>query len=347
MTTLSIGLSILVTIALLILLLPIATKSQLKNDTPAKKAIIAIAIFVPVFTMVSYFSLGTPEFAEMATEQAPPPMTTLVDELELKLAKKPKDINGWLLLGRSYMVTENYAKATYAFEKAIALEPNNLNAILPLADALAVIAGGNLKGRPYQLLLQAYDLEPKNEMTLWLLGMAEKQKGNKLLAEKYWQTLYELLPENSKDRTKVTSLLASIGSKTEHSSPVTKPQTLAVNEKKLTQKETPINTEVPIVFKISESVRAKIANSNVFIYAKQAQGMPIPIAAQRYKGSDLPNQIVLNKGDELMPGRSLNQFKEFVIGVKISAGDAMQGNTLFKKEQFISRQETAQFIITF
>ena len=345
MTTLSIGLSILVTIALLILLLPIAMKSQLKTDTPAKKAIIAIAIFVPVFTMASYFSLGTPEFAEMATEQAPPPMTTLVDELELKLTQKPKDINGWLLLGRSYMVTENYAKATNAFEKALTLEPSNLNAILPLADALAVTAGGNLTGKPYQLLLQAYELEPKNEMTLWLLGMAEKQMGNNILAEKYWKTLYELMPENSKDRAKVTSLLASIGYKVEPTSTVAKPQTLAVDEK-ITAQETLTNSQISIVFEVSESVRTKIANSNVFIYAKQAQGMPMPIAAQRFKGSDLPDKIVLTKDDELMPGRTLKQFNELVIGVKISTGDAMQSNTLFKNEQFISGQETVKFIIT-
>lgn len=347
MTTLSIGLSILLTIALLILLVPIAMKSQLQTDTPAKKAIIAIAVFVPVFTMASYFSLGTPEFAEMATEQAPPPMTTLVDELELKLTQKPKDINGWLLLGRSYMVTENYAKATNAFEKALALEPKNLKAILPLADALAVTAGGNLTGKPYQLLLQAYELEPKNEMTLWLLGLAEKQRGNKILAEKYWQTLYKLIPENSKDRAKVASLLASIGSKVQESSTtVTKPTVLVVNEKTTTP-EVPTNSEISISFEISESTRNKMANSNIFIYAKQAQGMPMPIAARRYKGDQLPSHVILNKDDELMPGRSLNQFKELIIGVKISTGDAMQSNNLFKKEQFLSGQETVKLIIDF
>ena len=346
MTTLSIGLSILLTIALLILLVPIAMKSQLKTDTAAKKAIIAIAIFVPVFTMASYFSLGTPEFAEIATEQAPPPMTTLVDELESKLTQKPKDINGWLLLGRSYMVTENYAKAIKAFEKALALEPKNLNAIIPLADALAVTAGGNLTGKPYQLLLQAYETEPKNEMTLWLLGMAEKQMGNKLLAEKYWQTLYQLIPENSKDRAKVASLLASIGSNAEISLGIAKQPNTVINENTTIQEPT-THSQISISFEISESTRNKMANSNIFIYAKQAQGMPMPIAAQRYKGDQLPDQVVLSKDDELMPERSLDQFKELIVGVKISTGDAMQANTLFKKEQFLSEQKTVKFIITF
>ncbi|MEA1989835.1 MAG: tetratricopeptide repeat protein [Pseudomonadota bacterium] len=346
MTTLSIGLSILLTIALLILLVPIAMKSQLKTDTPARKAIIGIAVFVPVFTMASYFSLGTPEFAEMATEQAPPPMTTLVDELELKLSQKPKDINGWLLLGRSYMVTENYTKAIHAFEKALTLEPNNLNAILPLADAFAITSGGNLTGRPYQLLLQAYDLEPKNEMTLWLLGMAEKQMGNKALAEKYWQTLYKQLPETSGDRTKVASLLASIGSKVTETSVVSKQSTIAIDDKTTIQGPA-THAKISISIETPESVRNKIADSNVFIYAKQAQGMPMPIAARRYKGDQLPGQVVLSKDDELMPGRSLNQFTELVIGIKISNGDAMQTSTLFEKEQLISGQGTTNFIVNF
>jgi len=346
MTTLSISLSILLTIALLILLVPIAMKSQLKTDTPAKKAIIAIAIFVPVFTMASYFSLGTPEFAEIATEQAPPPMTTLVDELELKLSQKPKNINGWLLLGRSYMVTENYAKAIHAFEKALTLEPNNLNAILPLADALAVTAGGKLTGKPYQLLLQAYDLEPKNEMTLWLLGLAEKQMNNKTLAENYWQTLYQQLPETSKDRTKVASLLTSIGSEVQETSVVTKQPTIAIDDKTTIQEPT-THSKISISIEIPEAGKNKINNANVFIYAKQAKGMPMPIAAQRYKGDQLPNQVVLSKDDELMPGRSLNQFSELVIGIKISNGDAMQASTLFEKEQLLIGKDTAKFIVNF
>lgn len=346
MTTLSIGLSSLLTIALLILLVPIAMKSQLKTDTPAKKAIIAIAIFVPVFTMTSYFSLGTPEFAEIATEQAPPPMTTLVDELELKLSQKPKDINGWLLLGRSYMVTENYAKAIHAFEKALTLEPNNLNAILPLADALAVTAGGKLTGKPYQLLLQAYDLEPKNEMTLWLLGLTEKQMNNKKLAEKYWQTLYQQLPETSKDRTKVASLLASIGSEVKETSVVAEQPTIAIDDKTTIQDPT-THSKISISIEIPEAVKNKIINANVFIYAKQAKGMPMPIAAQRYEGDQLPSQVVLSKDDELMPGRSLNQFPELVIGIKISHGDAMQASTLFEKEQLLIGQDTAKFVVNF
>jgi len=343
MTTLSIGLSILVTIALLILLLPIAMKSQLKTDTPAKKAIIAIAIFVPVFTMASYFSLGTPEFAKMATEQAPPPMTTLVDELELKLAQKPKDVNGWLLLGRSYMVTENYPKAIHAFEKALALESNNLEAILPLADALAVTAGGNLSGRPYQLLLQAYEQNPKNEMTLWLLGMAEKQLNNKEVAQKHWQALYNQLPTNSKDKPSVASLLASVGVTVE--STTIEQEKTVVNTTTAKTTETTSTTEIKISFEISDEVRKKISGANVFIYAKQPQGMPMPIAAQRYQADKLPSNILLTKADELMPSRTLEQFNKLIIGVKITGSDAVGKDELYKNEQLLTAGKATLFII--
>lgn len=211
MTTLSIGLAALLTIALLILLVPLAMRSKLVNDLLSKRALIAIALFIPLFSMGSYFALGTPEFAEISTEKPKPEMVTLVDKLEEKLKKNPKDIKGWLLLGRSQMITENYQEAIVAFEKAMVLEPHNIDAILPLADALGVVNGGSLIGRPYQLLLHAYDLEPENKMALWLLGMAEKQQGKNKSAIKYWQTLYQLLPDNSEDKTTVASLLKGVG----------------------------------------------------------------------------------------------------------------------------------------
>ena len=122
-----------------------------------------------------------------------PKQVTLVEKLEQKLQKNPKDLNGWLLLGRSYMVTKEYPKAIRAFEKAYVLDSHNLSAILQLADAVAISQDGNLIGRPYQLLLHAYELDDENQMALWLLGMAEKQLDNPESAALYWQKLYQLI----------------------------------------------------------------------------------------------------------------------------------------------------------
>lgn len=338
MTTLSITLSVLLIIALLILLVPLIKNNEANSDKTVKKSLIGVAVFVPTFTMAGYFWLGTPEFAEIATQQAPPKQVTLVDKLEEKLKQNPKDLNGWMLLGRSYMVTDEYPKAIKAFEKAYLLDTHNLNAILSLADALAINKQGNLIGRPYQLLIQAYELDDKNQMALWLLGLAEKQLDNPESAAKYWLELYKQLPAGSDDRIKIKALLASVGKD--------RVDTGVENENdNSTPEQQTISNQVR--FKIDNRIREENPNATVFIYAKEQQGMPMPVAAQKHLISELPDSIKLGASDEIMPQRKINQFDELVVGIKINNGTASDSTVIFKKEQLLNHNKSANIIINF
>ena len=52
-----------------------------------------------------------------------------VPMLESKLLNNPDDFNGWLMLGKSYSILKNYQKASQAYQIAINLRPNNMDAI--------------------------------------------------------------------------------------------------------------------------------------------------------------------------------------------------------------------------
>ncbi len=64
---------------------------------------IAIALFVPALAATLYATLSNWNWNEadaaMAREQQ---MDELLGQLKAKLAENPNDVNGWLLLGRSY-----------------------------------------------------------------------------------------------------------------------------------------------------------------------------------------------------------------------------------------------------
>ena len=49
--------------------------------------------------------------------------------LESKLLNYPDDFNGWLMLGKSYSILKNYQKASRAYQIAINLRPDNMDAI--------------------------------------------------------------------------------------------------------------------------------------------------------------------------------------------------------------------------
>tara|TARA_B100001109_G_scaffold79804_2_gene65244 strand:+ start:3683 stop:4648 length:966 start_codon:yes stop_codon:yes gene_type:complete len=49
--------------------------------------------------------------------------------LESNLSQKPDDFNGWLMLGKSYSILNNYHKASRAYQTAINLSPDNTDVI--------------------------------------------------------------------------------------------------------------------------------------------------------------------------------------------------------------------------
>lgn len=345
MTSLAMWFSLILAIALAVVLIPFLRKrDDTENETQRKQnkiAVISIALFIPIFSMGAYFTLGMPEFAEMQTQKPAPEQITLVDKLEQKLAKDPKDLQGWLLLGRSSMITEDYDKAIMAFEKALALDANNLNALLPLSDALAIKAGGKLTGRPYKLLKQAFAQDQQNRMTLWLLGLAEKQQGNDQRAAILWQELYAQLPEEDADKPMIARLLSTVGVQVQ--APKAKQNTVS----KITSTGQNATAEqLSIKIEIAPELKKSWASATAFIYAKEPSGMPMPIAAQKIIVGNLPNKITLSAKDEIMPSRKLSNFNKMVIGIRITDSDKMnQGKVLFLKEESWQGQELIKFII--
>lgn len=369
MTTLAIWFAILLVAALALLLWPLLKH---KTSTKNHKVVYGILAFVPVFSMGLYFYLGTPQFADIQKTMIQPEVVTMVDKLEQKMAQNPQDINGWLLLGRSYMIEENYPKAVQAFERALKLDPNNLNALLPLADAIAVQNNGNLTGRPYELLKTALPLAPENTMTLWLLGMAEKQREDKSQAIDYWLKLYDLLPPDHADRTTILGLLSSVGyipgiatlpqptraapnadltPSNADNSATKNTQAMKTEPEKRAERKPDTTTFVLI---IEEQFIQQHPEATLFLYVKEPKGMPMPIAAKQIPLNRLPagkSQIVLTKDDTIMPNRQIKDFKEITLGYRVMDKASIdQGKILLKQEQTVLQENQggmAEFIITY
>ena len=98
---------------------------------------------------------------------------------------------------------------------------------------------------------------------------------------------------------------------------------------------------------ISESLKSQLQGKEalLYIYTKETQGMPMPIAVikKTIQLSDFPMNISMSDAQNLQPNRKLSEFKEVVIGARISfSGNAMaQKGDLLSSEQTIPlRQET-------
>jgi cytochrome c-type biogenesis protein CcmH len=84
-----------------------------------------------------------------------PQVLAMVAQLERKMQAAPEDVNGWLLLGRSYLTLERVDDAVTAYERAHRLDANNVEAMLGLGEALSMRAGGNITPSAAELFERA------------------------------------------------------------------------------------------------------------------------------------------------------------------------------------------------
>ncbi len=138
----------------------------------------------------------------------------IVLRLAEKMKAKPNDAQGWLILGRSYKALEQYPQAADAFANAYRLLGDQAEVMLLYADALAYVNNRNLAGRPSELVYKALALEPDNLNALWLGGMAKAQEGDAPAALKLWKKLEATLPPGSDSQQEIKNLLSSLAKDT-------------------------------------------------------------------------------------------------------------------------------------
>jgi cytochrome c-type biogenesis protein CcmH len=138
----------------------------------------------------------------------------MVLRLAEKMKAKPNDAQGWLILGRSYKALEQYPQAADAFANAYRLLGDQAEVMLLYADALAYVNNRNLAGRPSELVYKALALEPDNLNALWLGGMAKAQEGDAPAALKLWKKLEATLPPGSDSQQEIKNLLSSLAKDT-------------------------------------------------------------------------------------------------------------------------------------
>jgi len=129
-----------------------------------------------------------------------PPATPqeMVSQLARRLAQHPDDLQGWLMLGRSYTVLEEFALAARAYQHADRLAAGkNIDALTGLGEALVLQSETALDERAGRLFEQALSLDPHSGKALFYTAAAALRRGDLTLARTRFATLLSLDPPAS------------------------------------------------------------------------------------------------------------------------------------------------------
>jgi cytochrome c-type biogenesis protein CcmH len=240
----------------------------------------------------------------------------MVAKLERHMKEVPDDLTGWLLLGRSYLALERTDDAIEAYGRAHRLDPNNVEALLGLGEALSVRAGGNVTPAAGDLFEHALTLEPDNPKALLYSGFGAATRGDRGAARQRWIKLKGMHPPpeidamlneriaelGTADLAQGPAPAGGAGARGAGGSGAGAPAALAtVNIRIAPALKSHLTGEVPL-----------------FVFAREPGGQGPPLAAKRLTSAALGSEVRLSSADSLIPGRSLIAGQKVSITARIS-----------------------------
>ena len=161
---------------------------------PSRKTALTVLVLLPILGVFGYGLLGNPRALDPAQRVAQPRMSpeqidAMVTRLAERMRANPDDLQGWLMLARSYKAMGRYEEAAEAYGKAEKVINDDPDLLASYAETIAMATGQGLQGKPLQLVERALKLEPKHGHSLFLAGAAALEAGDKQKASAYWEAL--------------------------------------------------------------------------------------------------------------------------------------------------------------
>ncbi len=309
------------------------------DSKPSRLPAIVVGVFLPVFAVGVYLSLGSPgalnpETArapsitpDMSDEQIADQINQMVAQLASRLEDDPTDAEGWAMLGRSLIALERFDEALSALENATRLNDGDAQLFADYADALAMAGAQSLEGRPMELIRQALNIDPNNQKALWLAGTAAYERADFKEALRYWEHLYQLVPQGSQAARTMESNMAEARALLAGRNTGAPTETAPAPDPAVAQAPSSDGEGIEKldgIVTLDSALRDQVdAADTVFIFARAPQGPRMPLAIIRAQVKDLPLQYTLDDSTAINPAMKLSMFSQVEVVARISrSGDA-------------------------
>lgn len=278
-------------------------------------------VFIVVLSAGLYNYQGSP--ALPSGGGASQEMDAAVTALAQRLESNPNDVNGWKMLGRSYMTMGNYSGAVQAFQKAVDLESaGDAQSLVSLGEARLAASGAGVAGEVAALFESALAIDPNNPQGLFYGGIGAFNRNDVELAADRWEQLLELNPP-----AEIQGILQQrIAEWRGLEAPMVEDTAQQAIQ---AQVEQPAPEQAELVALPDVVVTARLtvgdaaeaalpAEATIFVIARDPAAPGPPIAVLRRRLSELPVTIGLGDRESMVAGRSLASFAEFELMARVS-----------------------------
>ena len=325
---------VLIIAGVVVIAVPLLRRSP-QQLAPAPWAALAAAGVLVIGSAVLYATLTNWSWHAAPADDSP---QTMVARLARELERNPQDLNGWLMLGRSYVVLEQFPLALRSFERADRLAGGkSAEALVGEAEALTMSDESELDGRAGRIIEQALALDPNSGKALFFGAAAAVRRGDLALGKERFEKLLSMNPPEQ-IRPILQQQIDGLDQR----------MAGAGNAGSLAPAAAASGAAAPSGRAPSESAQADAANANaavrvhidlspalskaapdaapLFVFVRDP-GQPGPPLAAKRLASRFPQTVELTPADSMVPGRVFAAGQKVQVVARIArSGNPMAGS---------------------
>jgi cytochrome c-type biogenesis protein CcmH len=291
--------AVLCAVAVAILFVPVwRHKHRAGRWSPA--GLLATVLVAPLaLGLYTYVSNWDPQYAARADRE-----NELLTQLIAHLESNPSDVQGWRLLGASYMQLGRYDEGRAAFQRVWSLTRAPDDELkLAYAESQILSDRASLTGEAGRLVEEVLASRPGDPKALWYGGLVALELGRVDAVRTRWTSLLALNPPEEVERVVRGQLTALGGAATEGGA-----SAAAASGPQI---------KLTVSLGAGLSIAGLTPNAQLFIIARAPEGGP-PVAVIRRPPSALPGEFSLSDADSMIEGRSLAAYPELTVVARIS-----------------------------
>jgi cytochrome c-type biogenesis protein CcmH len=280
------------------------------SDNKGSWILLLCLLLMPIFVFSMYNSLGAStdlNIAHLLKKRANLGLNESGRELNINLQEKiynrlqgkPNHIYYLITLAQLKIENGDFLGAKESYLKILKLRPNDSDLLSEYAQALYFSENRKFTKEVRSIINKTIKLNPNNAVALGLNGIDYFEQGLYQLAIISWENALKVTKKNTPEANALnTSIL---------------------HAKKFNNEK---NYRLSVEIEIPEKYRINKDNI-IYIYAREWEGSPRPLAAVKFKLSNLPKVVLLDDSMGMMGPKTLSSVEFLEIIARISASGSV------------------------
>ncbi|WP_461482138.1 c-type cytochrome biogenesis protein CcmI [Porticoccus sp.] len=218
----------------------------------------------------------------------------LQQRIARRLQSQPDNIYYQVTLARLQLEQGDFLQASATYQQAVALSPDDAELLAEYAQAVYFAAGNRFAGTAGDALDRALAADPNNLTALGLQGIRAFEGGDYRLAMASWQTALRAIPPATPQA-----------------------QALQAGIERARQQLGEALPSLQVSVALAPGLSAD-PSQLVYVFAREWQGPPMPLAVARLRVSDLPTTVTLDDSMAMPGGKPLSSANKVQVVARVS-----------------------------